>query len=88
MTYLIDSFPEKIFWAELIYSAKIELIKLAIFVAMNDAPAENPKIREGEIKKNSVINNQVFFLIKQSRKFIHLIWKKLTSGYYFLKVKF
>ncbi len=57
MTYLIDSFPEKIFWAELTGSAKIELIKLAIFVAMNDAPAENPKNSEGEIKKKFSINN-------------------------------
>jgi hypothetical protein len=54
MTYLIDSFPEKIFCAELICSAKIELIKLAIFVAMNDAPCRKPKIRRAKLRKNSV----------------------------------
>jgi hypothetical protein len=58
MTYLIDSFPEKIFLAELTSSAKIELIKLAIFVAINDVPsAENPKNKEGEIKKKFSTNN-------------------------------
>jgi hypothetical protein len=56
MTYLIDSFPEKIFWAELTGSAKIELIKLAIFMAINDAPLPKTK-KEGEIKKKISINN-------------------------------
>jgi hypothetical protein len=52
MTYLIDSFPEKIFLAELTGSAKIELIKLAIFVAINDAPsAETQKLGRAKLRK-------------------------------------
>ncbi len=52
MTYLIDSFPEKIFLAELKCSAKIELIKLAIFVAINDAPsAETKKLGRAKLRK-------------------------------------
>ena len=72
MTYLIDSFPEKIFWAELTFFIGIEY-DLSICMA-NTAwlIAKLSKIKDGKIKKYPAYYTKEFFIrkIKKQNSFL------------------
>jgi hypothetical protein len=64
MTYLIDSFPEKIFWAELTFAIGIEY-NLSIFMADTACfIAKLSKIKDGKIKKYLSYYKKQFFVMK------------------------
>ena len=64
MTYLIDSFPEKIFWAELTVSIGIECNLSILWANTAWLIAKLSKIKDGKIKKYPAYYTKEFFIRK------------------------